>query len=130
MSKNKKLLLLLLTAFALVFSGLLSAQESTTLGESATKVTDQIPQFAKLALFAGYLGGIAFVVIGIFKYVGHKKKNEPMGDSVPYILGGFLLIGVLWFITAGTGSMGGGKDGIEELQLGTLQVIEDEKVLA
>ncbi len=116
---SKKFLMLLAFAFALCFSGLLSAQEVTTLGASAEKVTEQIPAFAKLALFAGYLGGIAFVVVGIFKYVGHKKKNEPMGDSVPYILGGFLLIGVLWFIGAGTGSMGGADDGVGELGLGT-----------
>ena len=96
---------------ALMITGLAFGQE-TTVGAAATKISGQMPQIGKLAIFAGYAVGLMLVVVSMVQYAGHKKRNEPIGDIAPKFIAGALLLAILAIVnivtvSAGTGSATG-----------------------
>lgn len=102
-------------ATAFLFAPEASAQGWGTAAQSMTQETRSI---GKLFLFAGYMVGIGCVVYGLIKFVGHKKKQEPVTDALFPLVGGSLLLAVLVVVNLTSQSVvQQGASGVDALQL-------------
>jgi hypothetical protein len=94
---------------------------AATIGSVATSAASDLLNVGSLVLYGAYLGGLIFVVVGLFKLIQlSQQPGQPKAPALWMILVGVLLLGIGFFINTVSNTFGdsGASQGLGKLGIG------------